>query len=113
MKMFFVFSIRAALFVAALTMTAATIEAGGGGDAQTILKQLKYEKNNQGGITITGYTGGAATVVIPKKIERLPVTAIGKKAFEKCASLTSVTLSRKTRVGYDRFPKGARLTYSD
>jgi len=36
---------------------------------------------NEGKITITGYIGKSKDVVIPKKINNLPVTAIGNKAF--------------------------------
>jgi hypothetical protein len=37
--------------------------------------------NNEGKITITGYVGKTKDVVIPKKINNLPVTAIGNRAF--------------------------------
>jgi hypothetical protein len=43
-------------------------------------------------ITITGYTGPGGTVVIPKKINGLPVTIIGTGAFSSLSNLTSVTL---------------------
>ena len=45
-----------------------------------------------GGITITGYRGGASEVVIPAQIEGLPVRAIGDGAFNDNDSLTSVTI---------------------
>jgi hypothetical protein len=34
-------------------------------------------------------------------------------AFRGCSSLTSVTISRRTRIGNDAFPSTAQITYSD
>ena len=48
------------------------------------------------------------SVIIPSS-----VTSIGKAAFYDCSNLTSVTLSRRTQVGRDAFPSGARITYID
>ena len=44
------------------------------------------------GVTITKYRGSAATVVIPDRIQGLPVTEIRSRAFSGCTSLTSVTI---------------------
>ena len=41
------------------------------------------------------------------------VTSIGEYAFGECKSLTSVTLSRKTKIENDTFPSSAKITYSD
>jgi hypothetical protein len=38
--------------------------------------------------------------------------SIGRGAFD-CSSLTSVTLSRRTRVGEGTFPETARIIYRD
>ena len=47
---------------------------------------------NESGITITGYTGDKTELVIPGKIDGKKVTSIGKRAFEYCRSLTSITI---------------------
>jgi hypothetical protein len=43
-------------------------------------------------ITITGYTGSAIAVNIPSRIQNLPVTVIGDRAFASNTKLTSVTI---------------------
>jgi hypothetical protein len=48
--------------------------------------------NNNGAITITGYTGDSAAPVIPSTITGLPVTGIAIDAFAYYTSLTSVTI---------------------
>lgn len=51
--------------------------------------------NNE--VTITGYQGKSAQLVIPKKIEGLPVTTIGADAFNSNAVLKTVTLPSTIR----------------
>ena len=53
--------------------------------------QFTYTNNN-GAITITGYTGSFAAMDIPNTIDGLPVTSIGDGAFAGCLSLTGVTI---------------------
>ena len=48
-------------------------------------------REENGGITITGYWGSVKNVVIPEKINGLPVVAIGESAFRE-NHLTSITL---------------------
>jgi hypothetical protein len=43
-------------------------------------------------VTITGYIGAGGAAEIPAVIEDLPVTAIGKDAFDKRATFTSLTI---------------------
>jgi len=45
-----------------------------------------------GAVTIVKYTGPGGDVVIPDKINGLPVTTIGSGAFSGCAKLTGVTI---------------------
>ena len=52
----------------------------------------EWEENEDGSVTITGYTGDGGDVVIPSVIDGKPVTSIGDYAFEKCTGLTSVTI---------------------
>ncbi|MDR2519049.1 MAG: leucine-rich repeat domain-containing protein [Spirochaetaceae bacterium] len=81
-------------FLRALCLTAALMAAAAASlNAQTekTPEGLVYERNGQG-ITITGYTGKAAALVIPAKIEGLPVTSIGDGAFYNCTGLTSVII---------------------
>ena len=51
-----------------------------------------YEINDEGILTIVKYTGHEQAVTIPQTIEGKAVTAIGKEAFCRCESLTSVTI---------------------
>ena len=57
----------------------------------TVQAQFLFSSTNYV-ITITGYTGTDSSVVIPKKINGLPVTIIGNSAFSSLSNLTSVTL---------------------
>lgn len=47
---------------------------------------------NDGGITITGYTGAGGAVDIPSVITGLPVTQIGGSAFSFAGALDSITI---------------------
>ena len=60
--------------------------------ATTADGKFEYEVNEDGGVTITKYTGNDTEVVIPSKIGGKKVTSIGNYAFEYCSSLTSVTI---------------------
>ncbi|MDR2495244.1 MAG: leucine-rich repeat domain-containing protein [Spirochaetaceae bacterium] len=83
--------------------TAVLAFAAGAGHGQTVPAGLQYTKSGQA-ITVTKYTGTAAAVVIPARIEGLPVTAIGNSAFYGCSSLTSVTIgSSVTAIGNSAF----------
>ena len=70
-----------------LGMLPMTVFAAGG----TTTSGLTYEDNGDS-VTITGYTGNEASVVIPNEIEGKPVTAIGKAAFFNCGNLTSIEI---------------------
>ena len=48
--------------------------------------------NNNGAITITGYTGPGGSVTIPSTIAGLAVTSIGSHVFQLQANLTSVII---------------------
>ena len=48
--------------------------------------------NNNGAVTITGYTGSGGNVTIPSTIVGLPVTSISGDAFHLRPDLTSVTI---------------------
>ena len=93
------FFIKAALFAAALTMTTARIDA----QTKTTPEGLQYAINGQS-VTITKYTGSAATLVIPSRIEGLAVTSLENEAFYGCESLTIVTIpSSVTSIGEQAF----------
>ncbi len=49
-------------------------------------------RENETGITITGYKGTDTDVVIPSKIQGKSVTSIGEDAFNGCSSLRSITI---------------------
>jgi hypothetical protein len=98
-------------FLRALWAAALMAAAAANIHAQTTPDGLRYERNRQGGITITGYTGTAAAVVIPAAIEGKPVTAIGGWAFAHCTSLASVTIpTGVTAIGNHAFYDCSSLT---
>ena len=74
-----------------------------GGLPTALWNQFKYTTNS-GTITITGYNGPIAAVIIPSTINGLPVTRIGEGAFMLCPTLTSVTISSNvTSIADDAF----------
>jgi hypothetical protein len=58
------------------------------GPAQPAPEGLEWFK----GVTVTGYTGKKKSLVIPDKIDSLPVTGIGDNAFDHCENLKSISL---------------------
>ncbi len=72
---------------------------------------FEYDILADGTVIITGYSGTAATLVIPAKIAGQPVTRIGGTAFNYCSFLTSVTIPDSvTRIGDCAFQGCASLT---
>jgi hypothetical protein len=65
-----------------------------------------------GTITITGYAGNDAAVVIPDTINGLPVTAIGERAFRGDISITSITIPNNVtnNIGFEAFSGCSSLT---
>ena len=67
----------------------------GNGNTVTI-DNLKYKINNDYTASLVGYTDSPKNLVIPKNISyesgKFKVTSIGNYAFDKCTSLTSVTI---------------------
>ena len=89
-----------------LGMLPMTVFAAGG----TTTSGLTYEINGES-VTITGYTGNEASVVIPNEIEGKPVTAIGEKAFYQNYTLTSVEIPNSvTSIGTSAFHLCSNLT---
>ncbi len=72
---------------------------------------LVWEQNDQGGVTIIGFTDGLpAESAIPSEIEGYPVTEIRKMAFLNCAVLTDVTVPGSvTAIGEYAFLNCANL----
>lgn len=68
----------------ALALCSASSQAATFGD-------FEYEES-ESGVTITDYAGSATTLEIPAAINGKPVTAIGKRAFYNCDTLTSVII---------------------
>ncbi len=60
------------------------------GEILSFLRNKAREEN--GTITITEYIGKAAEVNIPPTIKGKSITSIGNSAFDKCTSLTSITI---------------------
>ena len=54
---------------------------------------FEYEENEDGTITITGYTGTDATVTIPSEIDGKSVVSIGRSAFYKCETIRQLVIS--------------------
>jgi hypothetical protein len=61
------------------------------GPAQAQAQDFTYTNNN-GAITITGYTGPGGNVSVPSTIEGLPVTSIGDSAFFESTNIAKVTI---------------------
>ena len=77
---------------------------------ETPIDSFTYEINGES-VTITGYTGNEASVVIPNEIEGKPVTAIGKAAFSQNNTLTSVAIPDSvTSIGEFAFYDCGRLS---
>ena len=63
-----------------------------------------------GRVVLKNAAGHASTLVVPAEIDGLPVTEIGRYAFENCTSLTSITLPEGiTKIGDDVFPEKATV----
>jgi hypothetical protein len=78
---------------------------------QPIPEGLEYAEVDGKSVTIINYTGNASTVVIPERIQGLPVTSIGIDAFYSCGSLTSVTIpSSVMSIGIYAFSYCSNLT---
>lgn len=76
----------------------------------TINNGFEFTLNN-GGITITGYTGSSDDVTIPNAFYGYPVTAIAGNAFVNNANLTSVVIPDSvTNIGVEAFYNCAALT---
>lgn len=74
-------------------------------------KKLDFAYTVEAGeVTITGYTGPIADVVVPAKIDGLPVTVIGSSAFQ-CSEISGITLpSSITTIKSDAFGDCHSLT---
>ncbi|MGN0469401.1 MAG: leucine-rich repeat protein [Acutalibacteraceae bacterium] len=53
---------------------------------------FEYDTNDDGTVTITGYSVSDTELVIPSEIDGKKVTSIGDSAFYNCEKLTSVTI---------------------
>ncbi len=74
-------------------------------------QDFEYSALDDGRVKITGYNGGAETVVIPDTIDGKSVTEIGKYAFDGCKSLTSITIpDGVTSIGDGAFYNCSSLT---
>ena len=64
----------------------------------------EWRENEDGSVTITGYTGNGGDVVIPSEIDGKSVKSIGGWVFEDCKRLTSITIPDSVaKIGYGTF----------
>ena len=61
-------------------------------------KLWRYQKQEDGTIVITGYKGNETALIIPERIGKVSVTAIGVQAFYGCESLRSVTVPDRIKI---------------
>ena len=80
--------------------------------AMSATAQTQFSYTNENGqITITGYTGAGGAVIIPDMIDGLPVTRIGDSAFSE-TSLTAVVIPNSvTSIGGSAFASCGQLTH--
>lgn len=86
------------------TPAVTTITAGSTGEkvfyARWSRIELTRQLNAQGTYTITGYTSNSSEIVVPDKLDNIPVTEIAPGAFRNNTSLTSLIIpSSVTRIG--------------
>lgn len=107
MKKRFLSLLTALIFVLTfvpIAVSASTIDSGTCGD-------LYYEINDDNTVSITDCNQNAASVAIPGEIDGLPVTIIGRYAFQDCTSLTSIDIPNSiTKIESDAFYGCASLT---
>ncbi len=64
-----------------------------------------------GGVTVTGYSGGESVLVIPDTIEGAPVTGIAEEAFADMGNLKAVSIPESvTAIGIGAFEGCASMT---
>ena len=72
---------------------------------------FQYVTNNDGTLTITGYTGSGGGITIPSTINGLPVTSIGPDAFRDWTTLGSIIIPNSvTNIGQAAFSNCTSLT---
>ena len=76
-----------------LTTTTATGVLADSFGAETTGSDFTYSVLNGSYISITGYTGSSASVVVPKTIDGYTVQAIAANAFKGNTALTSILIS--------------------
>jgi hypothetical protein len=111
MKKSFVFYTTALMIAAVLVFAACGSGKGGnsgGGSSSgkaTPASDFSYDATEDGlGIIITGFSGTGTNVVIPAKIEGLPVVVIEAQVFYKKDTITSITIPNTvTKIGKGAF----------
>ena len=79
--------------------------------ALSLSGDYKYNLLMDGTVVIEGYIGKANTLYIPAYIDGKPVSKIGRNAFERCYSLTELTIPTSvTSIAYDAFEDCPSLT---
>jgi len=72
---------------------------------------FEYSVLSDGTVEITDYNGSAKKVEIPAEINGKSVTSIGRRAFELCRNLTSITIPNSvTEIGSGAFSSCTSLT---
>lgn len=62
--------------------------------------ELSMQLNSQGNYVITGYTSNSTEIVVPEKIDNIPVTEIAAGAFRNCTTLITLVIpSSVVRIG--------------
>ena len=102
----------AGIAVSLICMLAAGCFAEEAGEAREVLRsgEWEYVRNEDGTVTITGWSGEEKSLRIPAELDAQQVTGIGEEAFYACTELTDITIPDSvTQIGKHAFEYCVRL----
>ena len=77
-------------------------------------EEWEYYQNDDGTVTISGWSGEGEKIRIPEEIDSQPVTGIGEEAFYACTGLTEISIPESvTEIGKHAFEYCTSLEYME